>query len=122
MNDSLFLQKLKSLGRIQLAKALEKLSETTAQAHSQNLFSYSNNSPLEKELKTSFKKYSERHLNQQETQDLFHEIEQYRTLQTTTHVTISEGATFFATHWLASCGLDSKRPYLIAAFSGVPFF
>ncbi len=115
------LQALRSQGRIHFAQALEELADTTAQSYSESLFSHTSHSPLETTLQDSFKHYFDKHLNKQDSQDALNELWQHRTLQTTTHVTLSEGATFFATHWLASCGLDSKRPYLIAAFSGVPF-
>ena len=121
MIDSAILSQLKALKRHQLVRALEALHETTAQTHSQNLFSYQAQTPLEKPLENAFATYFHNTLPPQDANDSLEEIRTHRILQTTAHTTISEGATFFATHWLASCHLDSKRPYLIATFSGVPF-
>jgi len=49
------------------------------------------------------------------------ELKKSRVLQTATHLTVTEGPTFLAVHQMATAGLNSGVPYLVGAFSGVPF-
>ena len=48
-------------------------------------------------------------------------LERTRVLQTATHLTASEGATFLAIHHLSLLGLPVAETYFVGAYSGVPF-
>ena len=52
---------------------------------------------------------------------LLQELEQKRLLQTTMHLTPTEGPTFLAAHQLATLKQPKISNYLVGAYSGVPF-
>ncbi|MBF0280552.1 MAG: hypothetical protein HQM13_22335 [SAR324 cluster bacterium] len=113
---------LKNNGRFQLAKILEKCGEMPVIEYSQKLYDYPVPCQLEPELLQAFQIEFERlEFAGPELGKILTDLEQNRILQTSTHLTASEGPTFFAIHWLASLGLPSQNSYLIGAFSGVSF-
>lgn len=117
---------LKQKGRTQLANVLERFGTTPVQNYSAQLYDYEAICPIEPELLDAFRQEIKRVQNYSyestvAPEIIVQELEKYRILQTSTHLTASEGPSFFAIHWLASLGLPVNRPYLIGAFSGIPF-
>ncbi len=118
---SLF-ESLRKNGRIQLANILERQGQMPVKEYSAQLYDYQAPCVIEPELLQAFRSEFER-LDYTEPQlgEILADLEHTRILQTTTHLTASEGPTFFAIHWLASLGLSSEHSYFIGSFSGVPF-
>lgn len=111
---------LEKKGRVQLAKVLKKCGHMPLSEYSQSLYAYQPLCPLEPVLLNAF----ETKLQQIETTErdlLLQDLQQHRTIQTSTHLTASEGPSFFAIHWLSTLGLPENRPYWVSTFSGVPF-
>lgn len=119
---SKLLESLRIKGRNQLANILEKRGSMPVAEYSAALYDYQSPCALEPELYQAFCQELQR-LGYSQTLlvSIMAHLEQKRILQTATHLTASEGATFFALHWLATLGLSSENPYLVGAFSGVPF-
>ena len=116
-------RKLIGNGRVELAEILSKHWDTALEEYAQSLWEASSHeSNLEKELVQSFQKEFLRAGYTEEQAALWIEsLERTRTLQTATHLTASEGPTFFATHHLALMGIPAGESYLVAAYSGVPY-
>jgi len=110
-------------GRVELAEILSKHWDTALEEYAQSLWEASGHeSNLEKELVKSFQKEFLRVGYTEEQAALWiGSLARTRTLQTATHLTASEGPTFFATHHLALMGIPDGESYLVAAYSGVPF-
>ncbi len=91
-------RKLIEDGRAELAEILSKHWDTALEEYAQSLWEVSSHeSNLEKELVQSFQKEFHRAGYTDEQAALWTEsLERTRTLQTATHLTASEGPTFFA--------------------------
>ena len=116
-------RKLIENGRVELAEILSKHWDTALEEYAQSLWEASSHeSNLEKELVQSFQKEFLRVGYTEEQAALWIEsLARTHTLQTATHLTASEGPTFFATHHLALMGIPDGESYLVAAYSGVPY-
>lgn len=113
---------LRKNGRVQLANILEQWGQMPVKEYSVRLYEYQVPCALEPELQQAFRAELQRlNYSQSQREHILADLEQTRVLQTTTHLTASEGPTFFAIHWLACLGLSSEHYYPIGSFSGVPF-
>ena len=115
--------KLNESGRVELADILEKQWETPIEEYAQSLWSQNKDTiDLESELLQAFhQEFLRIGSTEEEASESIASLKRTRTLQTATHVTASEGPTFFATHRLALKGLPKGESYLVGAYSGVPY-
>ena len=115
-------ESLRKLGRIQLATILETRGSMPVKEYSAWLNQYQVPCSLEPVLLHAFDCELQRmDYPPVRREEITRGLERTRILQTATHVTASEGPSFFAIHWLASLGIPPGCYYPIAAFSGVPF-
>ena len=78
--------------------------------------------PLEKALREAFEiEFRRTGLSKEQAQSSCARLEKTRILQTSTHVTASEGPTFLALHHLALLGMPPQETYFVGAYSGIPF-
>ena len=115
-------ESLRKLGRVQVSGILETRGMMPVKDYSAWLNQYQVPCPLEPELRDAFDDELKRlDYTPVRREEFTNELEQTRILQTATHVTATEGPTFFAIHWMASLGIEAGSSYPVAAFSGVPF-
>lgn len=115
-------QKLHDQGRKRLARILEASWDEPLSEYSARLNEYSPQVELEPALERAFvQAFVELDWESQEVETALADLRGRRVLQTATHLTASEGPTFLAVHLMATAGLAPERPYLVGAFSGVPF-
>ncbi|MBF0287414.1 MAG: hypothetical protein HQM14_06310 [SAR324 cluster bacterium] len=113
---------LKTKGRYQLASILEQYGSSSVVEYSSHLYDYQVPCDIEPELLQAFQGELQRlDCNTTELKSILKDLQHVRILQTSTHLTASEGPTFFAIHWLAGLGLSIDQYYIIGAFSGIPF-
>jgi hypothetical protein len=112
------IQRLGHAGRARLAAVLERIHEIPIGEYSASLHVHQPEVPLEPAMRDAFMAAM---AHRPDSEDLCRELERHRVLMTATHLTASEGPTFLAVHLVATSGLPPDRPYLVGAFSGVPF-
>ena len=116
------IESLQKKGRPRLAHILEKQGNTPLAEYSATLYAHQPLAALEAELSQAFcHEWQRMGYAPPEVASMQAELEKTRVLQTATHLTASEGPTFFAVHWLATLGLPPQRHYFVGAFSGIPF-
>lgn len=77
---------------------------------------------LEKELKEAFlEEWIESGISMSNAEKLIQQLESYPVLQTSHHVTPTNGPTFLAYDLIASASFSEEKTYLVAASTGVPF-
>ncbi len=117
-----FVDQLRAKGRYQLASVLEQYGSIAVEEYSSRLYDYQTPCLVEPELLQAFQGELQRlDYSPHELENILEHLQHVRILQTATHLTPSEGPTFFAIHWLASLGLPVNQYYIIGAFSGIPF-
>lgn len=113
---------LRRAGRGRLAAVLDQAWERTLAEHSAELCARRPRGPLEPALRDAFTGAMRRRgLAPGVVRTCLDDLDRHRLLQTATHLTVSEGPTFLAVHLAATAGLPPTRPYLVGAWSGVPF-
>ena len=114
---------LQSAKRPVLAEILAKHWEVPLFEYSNSLWENSASlPPFEKELQNAFEQeFCRTGLNLQEAKSFCKRLEISRVLQTSTHLTVSEGPTFLALHHLALLGMPPQETYFVGAYSGIPF-
>ena len=117
------LKRLRESGRVELAAILETHWETSIEEYAQSLWDHDKKDiELEPELLQAFhQEFLRIGFSHEEASESISSLKRTRTLQTATHVTASEGPTFFASHQLALRGIPKGETYLVGAYSGVPF-
>ncbi len=115
-------EQLQRAGRPELARLLKEHGTKALQDYSAGLFDYRPRVPIEPILYQAFRAEMQR-LNRSpsEISQVLQDLENRRVLQTSPHLTATEGPTFFGTHWMATRGLPQNAFYVVASFSGVPF-
>ena len=122
MQTADIVESLRNAGRIQLAKILETHGLMPVKEYSAWLNQYQVPCSMEAELLHAFDgELQLMDYSPMQREAISRVIEQTRILQTATHVTATEGATFFAIHWLSSLAIAPECYYPVTAFSGVPF-
>ena len=114
---------LRRMNRTQLSKVIEKWGNESVEEYGQLWWQEPMEPPpLEPELTQAFKEtWQQMGWADVLVQQLLQELEQKRVLQTTTHLTPTEGPTFLASHQLATLRQPKISNYLVGAYSGVPF-
>lgn len=113
---------LRKNGRNQLASILEQSWNTSIAEFSSQIYNSLSSPPIEQELLESFAQECRRLGHTEETaQFVLSSLQKLGVLQTATHLSLSEGPTFFAAHQLATHAFPKNHYYIVAAFSGVPF-
>ena len=119
----IFFNLLKKTERPFISAILEKIWDLPIYEYADSLWQNTKNPPaMEKELKHAFEKEFLRiGLKNDEVKLFSNKIEKIRILQTSTHLTASEGPTFLALHYLSLLKMPSEYTYFVGAYSGVPF-
>ena len=114
---------LRRMNRTHLSKVIEKWGNKSLEEYGQLWWQKPiRPPPLEPELIQAFKEtWQQMGWADVLVQQLLQELEQKRVLQTTTHLTPTEGPTFLASHQLATLRQPKISNYLVGAYSGVPF-
>jgi hypothetical protein len=113
---------LRRAGRPRLAALLERVGGIPIAEHARALHAHRPRVPLEPELEEAFFLEMLRlGTDPDATEAALADLRARRVLMTATHLTASEGPTFLAAHVLASLGLPPDVPYVVAAYSNVPF-
>ena len=114
---------LRRMNRTQLSKVIEKWGNESVEEYGQLWWQEPMKPPpLEPELTQAFKEtWQQMGWADVLVQQLLQELEQKRVLQTTTHLTPTEGPTFLASHQLATLRQPKISNYLVGTYSGVPF-
>ena len=114
---------LKRMNRPQLSKVLERWGNESLEEYVQLWWQGPKRPPpLEPELIQAFKEtWQQMGWTDVIVKQLLQELEQKRVLQTTMHLTPTEGPTFLASHQLATLKQPKTSNYLVGAYSGVPF-
>ena len=114
---------LRRMNRTQLSKVIEKWGNESVEEYGQLWWQEPMELlPLEPELTQAFKEtWQQMGWADVLVQQLLQELEQKRVLQTTMHLTPTEGPTFLASHQLATLRQPKISNYLVGAYSGVPF-
>ena len=114
---------LRRMNRLQLSKVLEEWGNKSLEEYGQLYWQGPKRPPpLELELIQAFKEtWQEMGWADVIVKQLLQELEQKRVLQTTMHLTPTEGPTFLASHQLATLKQPKTSHYLVGAYSGVPF-
>jgi hypothetical protein len=122
MNAAATARALRAIDRPVLAALLEREGDIPVADYAAALHGHRPDRPLEPALAAAFRRELARvDLSPAEQEAAFARIERRRVMQTTTHVTLCEGPVFFASHYVASLGLEPDEPYIVAAFSGISF-
>ncbi len=118
-----FLNLLKKTDRPFISDILEKIWDLPIYEYADSLWQNTTNTPsMEKELKDAFEKEFLRvGLKMDEVKLFSDRLEKIRVIQTSTHLTASEGPTFLALHYLSLLKMPSQYTYFVGAYSGVPF-
>ncbi len=114
------LQKAK---RPELSKILSTVWNMPLTEYSGHLWETDTNHPtMELELGNAFEiEFYRIGFTEHQAKKYCKELERTRVLQTSTHITASEGPTFLALHHMALLGIPKGRTYFIGSYSGVPF-
>ena len=114
---------LRRMNRTQLSKVIEKWGNKSLEEYGQLWWQEPiRPPPLEPELIQAFKEtWQQMGWADVLVKQLLQELEQKRVLQTTTHLTPTEGPTFLASHQLATLRQPQTSSYLVGAYAGVPF-
>ena len=114
---------LRRMNRTQLSKVIEKWGNESVEEYGQLWWQgLERPPPLEPELIQAFKEtWQQMGWADVLVQQLLQELEQKRVLQTTMHLTPTDGPTFLASHQLATLRQPKISSYLVGAYSGVPF-
>jgi hypothetical protein len=114
---------LERMNRPQLSKVLERWGNESLEEYVQLWWQGPKRPPpLEPELIQAFKEtWQQMGWTDVIVKQLLQELEQKRVLQTTMHLTPTEGPTFLASHQLATLKQPKASNYLVGAYSGVPF-
>lgn len=116
------IERIRKGGRGRLASLLEQIGQMPLKEYSASLWEHSPELELEPEMQEALEDEFENMLWPESViKRAIGELRKSRVLQTATHLTVSEGPTFMAVHQMATAGLSSDLPYLVGAFSGVPF-
>ncbi len=116
------LEALARAGRPRLAALLARAWDTPLAEHSRALHAHAPAVPLEPELEEAFFLELLRLGTDPDLTELaLDDLRARRVLMTATHLAASEGPTFLAVHRAATLGLPAGAPYLVAAYSNVPF-
>ena len=118
-----FINLLKKNDKPFISDILEKIWELPIYKYADNLWKNTTNSiSMEKELKDAFAKEFLRVGLKMDKVKLFSDrLERIRVIQTSTHLTASEGPTFLALHYLSLLKMPCEYTYFVGAYSGVPF-
>ena len=114
---------LRRMNRTQLSKVIEKWGNKSLEEYGQLWWQEPiRPPPLEPELIQAFKEtWQQMGWADVLVKQLLQELEQQRVLQTTMHLTPTDGPTFLASHQLATLRQPKISSYLVGAYSGVPF-
>tara|TARA_Y100001970_G_scaffold286511_1_gene408860 strand:+ start:504 stop:1805 length:1302 start_codon:yes stop_codon:yes gene_type:complete len=114
---------LKKAKRPVIAEILEKIWDLSLSEYANSLWQNKiNSSTIENELKEAFEKEFIRiGFGLHEAKFFSARLEKTKVIQTSTHLTASEGPTFLAIHHLALAGMPPEDTYFVGAYSGVPF-
>ncbi len=116
-------EKLKSDGKINLARQIEENWDKTCLEYSKELNTYSPDRPMEPELKDAFDEELARlDFDTTSREKILSSLEKRRILQTGPHILspVNVPRHFFFT-WLGALALKKEEYYPVAMFSGVPF-
>jgi hypothetical protein len=116
------IQRLRDAGRSRLAGILEREWSTPLGEYSARLYEHWPVCPMEDALLAAFRDELQRTaVEPAGARRILDDLAERRVLQTATHLTATEGPTFLAVHRAATAGLPADTPYLVAAYSNVPF-
>ncbi len=116
------IESIRKSGRVRLASILERISPMRLKEYSASLWEYEPDVDMEPELLEAFDDYFyDSDWPESTMASMLENLKKNRVLQTATHLTLTEGPTFLAVHRMATAGLDKRVPYLVGAFSGIPF-
>ena len=120
---SAIIHRLQAMNRPGFAEVLEKWGEQPRDDYGRSWWKLPvRPPPLEPELIQAFEQtWREQGWEEERIALVQQEFLRWRLLQTTTHLTPTEGPTFLACHALATNQQPSDAHYLVATFSGVPF-
>ncbi|MBF0349936.1 MAG: hypothetical protein HQM11_02840 [SAR324 cluster bacterium] len=122
LNINPVFEALRNQGRHVLAAVLEQKSLMPIQEYSHELYEYPASVEVESFLKEAFTdELREMAWTHAQVDEIVESFIRLRVLQTATHVTATEGPTFWAIHHLSTLGFPEGEYYGIGAFSGVPF-
>jgi hypothetical protein len=122
MNADETARRLRDIDRPVLAALIEREGGLPVADYAARLHEHRPARPLEPAMAAALQRELERvALPADERQTVFAHLERARVLQTTTHVALTEGPIFFASHYVGSLGLPPEAPYVVAAFSGIAF-
>lgn len=113
---------LKSANRAQFAAIAGEFWHSTLEEYSSTLYTNLPQPAIEPELISALEQECQRLGYTGETlKNISGSLERLGVLQTTTHLCISEGPTFFAAHQMATRAFPTNEYYIVGAFSNVPF-
>ena len=114
--------RLREIHRPVLARLIEREGAMPLSEYAVRLHEHTPDEPLEPALAAAFRRELARlGLLAAEAEAALERLGHHRVLQTTTHLTLSEGPVFFAAHYVGSLGLAPNAPYFVGAFSGINF-
>ncbi|WP_164018758.1 hypothetical protein [Pyxidicoccus trucidator] len=114
--------RLRGIGRPVLARLIEREGALPLSEYAARLHEHSPDEPLEPAMAAALRRELTRlGLPPEEGAAALELLERRRVLQTTTHLTLTEGPVFFAAHYVGSLGLAPDAPYFVGAFSGIDF-
>lgn len=115
-------KKLRKEDKPTLADVINESWDKPVHEYAQGLFEYRAGSPMEPALLESFREeLIETGYDAHTIEQALEDIATYRTIQTAHHTEIAPPNRMFCIDWMCTRGLAPARPYLIGAFSGVPF-
>ena len=114
---------LKKVKRPILGEILDNVWELPISEYSYSLWQKKDSlPPMENALREAFEKEFLRvGIGLNDAKDFSNRLEKTRVIQTSTHLTASEGPTFLALHHLALLGMPPQETYFVGTFSGVSF-
>lgn len=115
------IEQLQQKQRSQFASILQQYGKQSVKEYSSTLYSHVPASKIDVVLMQAFQTHLDSLYSKKKTEQALRSLQNFPVLQTSTHTTLSEGPTFWATHWLASQGVPQDHLYLIGTFSGIPF-
>lgn len=117
-----FINDLRADGHEILADVLERTQYLTPQKHSQAIWEYRPQRPLDQLFINAFTHEAQRCGYDDPVIDtLLDTCTTHRTIQTSAHTEIASPPRRFCIDWISTRGIPKNIPYIVCAFSGVPF-
>lgn len=115
-------KKLQAEDKPTLAEVIQSTWNMAIGDYSESLFAYRAPTEMEPELIEAFRtELQATGYGPEEISRTMSDLETYRTIQTMHHSEIVPPSRPFCVDWMCTRGLPAGRPYVIGAFSGVPF-